>query len=196
MSSVFLFLPRKTPEDKKIYYGELLIFQQELSFNVQQIKPQKEKADTTRTGIQNKVKGFKLPEDVRKSLKVANPEPEENLKGQEHHNDIPAGSPVEKSYGGSAEMAKKNTAPLQSMPRLIYEEVPSSGKNKFKGMLQLSLKINENGQVVDHRLLSNSLDCTDCLNAIIRAAYKSRWEPAIVDGKEADFWVEKSYTFK
>jgi hypothetical protein len=88
-----------------------------------------------------------------------------------------------------------NIKPERSAPRLIYEVVPSEGDNEINGRLQISLKINENGEVIDHRILSNSLDCDKCLNDIIRSVYKSKWEPARVNGKKEDYWVVKSYTF-
>lgn len=83
----------------------------------------------------------------------------------------------------------------RSAPRLLYDVVPAGGEDDFHGRLQLSLKIDENGKVIDHRILYNSLDCTDCLNNIIKAAYKSGWEPADVNGRKEDYWVVKSYSF-
>ncbi len=81
-------------------------------------------------------------------------------------------------------------------PRLLYEVVPAGGEeDDYHGRLQISLKINPDGKVIDHRILFNSLDCFDCLNNLIRAAYKSKWEPAAVNGKNEDYWVVKSYTF-
>ena len=84
---------------------------------------------------------------------------------------------------------------VRSAPRLLYEVVPSGGEDDYHGSLQLSLKINEDGKVIDHRILYNSLDCPDCLNSLIKAAYRSKWEPAAVNGIREDYWVVKSYTF-
>lgn len=192
-----LYLPKKFVPDKKILYEKPLTLLQEISQTVKNVPVQSKKPDTSHTYIQDTVRAYKLPEDVRRNLKVANQNPDENSKSIDQTKKIPEGLPVEKGNNspGSAEPAKQITPPLQSMPRLIYEEVPAAGENKFNGELQLSLKIDENGQVVDHRILSNSLDCTDCLNAIIQAAYKSKWEPAVVDGKKTAYWVEKSYIF-
>ena len=85
---------------------------------------------------------------------------------------------------------------VRSAPRLLYEVVPAGGEDNYHGSLQLSLKINEDGRVIDHRILFNSLDCPECLNHLIKTAYKSKWEPAIVNGIKEDYWVVKSYTFK
>ncbi len=84
---------------------------------------------------------------------------------------------------------------VRSAPRLLYEVVPAGGEDDYHGRLQLSLKIDEDGRVIDHRILYNSLDCPDCLNNLIKAAYKSKWEPAVVNGIREDYWVVKSYTF-
>ena len=89
-----------------------------------------------------------------------------------------------------------NLQPVRSAPRQIFEVLPANDDNEVNGWLQLSLKINKNGRVVDHRILYNTLDCEDCLNNIINAAYRSRWEPASVNGKNTDYWVVKSYTFE
>ncbi len=102
-------------------------------------------------------------------------------KGDESSNDI--------TGHGSVQYAR-------SAPRLLYEVVPAGGdEDDYHGRLQVSLKINPDGKVIDHRILFNSLDCADCLNNLIKAAYKSKWEPAAVNGKNEDYWVVKSYTF-
>jgi hypothetical protein len=148
-----------------------------------------------RTYIQDTLKAYKLPDDVRRNLRVVDKNP--NVTSKSNDKKISAGTRVDKGNNSviSAAPAHQFVLPAESMPRLIYEKVPSEGENKFNGELQLSLKINENGKVVDHRILSNSMDCTNCLNEIIQAAYKTKWEPAIVDGKKIDYWVVKSYAF-
>ncbi len=84
---------------------------------------------------------------------------------------------------------------VSSAPRLLYEVVPAGGEDDYHGRLQVSLKINGYGEVIEHRILFNSLDCTDCLNKLIKAAYKSRWQPASVNGQKKPYWVVKSYSF-
>ncbi len=196
-----LFLPEKPVQIKNSSYDKTVIFPLEITYPVKNLPTQKEKdePDTIRTFIRDKTQSYKLPEDVRKNLTVADHNPNVNSQktNSEHKNF--AGVAVDKgnnSGGSAANPAQQNAIPSQSMPRLIYEEVPSGLENKFNGNLQLSLKINEDGQVVEYKILSNSLDCTDCLNAIIQAAYKSKWEPAVIDGKKKEYWVVKSYTFK
>ncbi len=83
----------------------------------------------------------------------------------------------------------------RSAPRLLYEVVPAGGEDDYHGSLQLSLKINQYGEVIDHRILYNSLECPHCLSSLIKAAYKTKWEPAVVNGIKEDYWVVKSYSF-
>ncbi len=80
-------------------------------------------------------------------------------------------------------------------PRQLLEVLPQKNYGNFTGIVQLKLKIDRSGKVSDHIILFNSLECEDCLNDIISSAYKSVWEPAVNNGKETEFWVEKSYTF-
>lgn len=80
-------------------------------------------------------------------------------------------------------------------PRQLLEVLPKKNNANFTGIVQLKLKIDVSGKVLDHIILFNSLECEDCLNDIISSAYKSVWEPAVNNGKETEFWVEKSYTF-
>ncbi|MGB5528914.1 MAG: hypothetical protein WBQ32_03010 [Ignavibacteriaceae bacterium] len=80
-------------------------------------------------------------------------------------------------------------------PRQLLEVLPDERNRNYSGSLQLKLKIDNFGQVAEHVVLFNSIDCEDCLREIISAVYKSLWEPGIKSGAETEFWVEKSYTF-
>lgn len=80
-------------------------------------------------------------------------------------------------------------------PRQLLEVLPDESKKQYTGSVQLRLKIDEFGKVADHIILSNSLECEDCLKDIISTVYKSVWEPGINNGIKTEFWVEKSYTF-
>jgi outer membrane biosynthesis protein TonB len=183
--------PGKIAPDKPL----ILAFQR--SEGIQNLPILYQEPETTRTNIPDNVKALRLPQDVRRTISIADPNPDENSKNTDIKHNYSAGTASEKGNGssGNAVMAKQILKPMQSIPRLIYEELPSGGENKISGQLRLSLKINQDGQVTDHRILVNSIDCTDCLNAILRAAYKSQWEPAMVNGKKAEYWVVKSYKF-
>jgi hypothetical protein len=84
---------------------------------------------------------------------------------------------------------------LSMMPRQVLEVLPDKKADQLNGEVNLYVKINENGQVTEHKILYNSLNCTDCLSRVIIAVYKSRWEPAMINGKQVEYWVEKTYNF-
>ncbi|MCK7529460.1 MAG: hypothetical protein MZV64_73865 [Ignavibacteriales bacterium] len=81
-------------------------------------------------------------------------------------------------------------------PRQILEVLPEKKNFNYVGStLLLKIKIDSRGQVTDHLILFNSLECKDCLSEIISAIYKSIWEPGVKEGIAMEYWVEKSYTF-
>ena len=90
---------------------------------------------------------------------------------------------------------KLNKTGEPSPPRQLLEVLPDKKNVNYSGSLKLKLKINSSGKVADYVILFNSIDCEDCLREIISAVYKSRWKPALKNGSETEFWVEKSYTF-
>lgn len=77
-------------------------------------------------------------------------------------------------------------------PRQVLEVLPKD-KDGFNGRIELSLKLNEEGEVTAHKILSNTTNSDQCLEEVLKAAYKSKWEPFLSNQKE--FWVEKSYVF-
>jgi hypothetical protein len=90
------------------------------------------------------------------------------------------------------------SAPLSSLtqsPRQILEVLPEQNRIKIAGSIRLSLKINKTGKVIDHKILYNNLSCDSCLSEILAAAYKSKWQTIINVGKNAEYWVEKTYSF-
>jgi len=145
----------------------------EVPQTVQNQRVRKQKPDVPAIIISEDVEAFELLEDVNLLFNTAD---QNNKISSESRN-------------------QNNIRLLRTVPRLIFEVVPADGNNKFNGKLQLSLKINEKGRVVDHRIIFNSLDCPDCLNDVIKAAYRSKWEPALINGANTDYWVVKSYTF-
>jgi hypothetical protein len=172
--SIFIFSPDKSVQDKKFLYDEPVILFDKMPLTVQKLPTYKQKPGIPAIYISDQVEAFELLDDVTLQSKV---------NGQN-------------AVVSSESADQTNIRPVRSAPRQIFEVVPANDDNKVNGRLQLSLKINENGRVIDHRILFNSLDCNDCLNDIINAAYRSRWEPASINGKNADYWVMKSYTFK
>jgi hypothetical protein len=171
--SAFVFSPGGSLPDRKIIYDEPLILFDEIPRTIQSLPAQVQRPEIPSIYIPEEVEAFELLQDVNLKSEVS----DQNVKTPSEFAD------------------QSNIRPVMSAPRLIFEVVPAYEDNEFKGSLQLSLKINEKGRVIGHRIISNSLDCSDCLNDIIKAAYRSKWEPAIVNGKFADYWVVKSYVF-
>ena len=77
-------------------------------------------------------------------------------------------------------------------PRQILEVLPKD-IDEFNGRIDLSLKLNNEGKVTAHKILSNTTESEHCLAEVLKAAYKSKWEPFLNDKEE--LWVEKSYIF-
>ena len=85
---------------------------------------------------------------------------------------------------------------LPFIPRQILEVLPQKSENKYSGNIKLYLKIDKKGQVASYMILSNTTSNSECLQNVLKAAYKSKWEPAIVNGNKVEYWIEKSYSFK
>jgi len=98
-------------------------------------------------------------------------------------------------YDTSEDIAKLETSNLSTAPRLTFEVLPDKRDDKISGSLNLFLKIDTDGKVISHQVLYNSIECEKCLDKIISAAYRSKWQPAIENGIEVNYWVEKSYIF-
>ena len=95
----------------------------------------------------------------------------------------------------SEDIAKLEMGNLSTAPRLTFEVLPDKRGDKISGRLNLFLKIDTNGKVISHKVLYNSIECEKCLDKIISAAYRSKWKPAVENGIEVNYWVEKSYVF-
>jgi hypothetical protein len=171
--SAFIFSPKRPGNNVKILYNEPVVLLNKIPRTVQNPPIQIQKPEIPPINITDEMEAFELLGDVSSSSIASN-----------QNNIVPT------------VIADQNIRSVRTAPRLIFEVMPAAGDNAFSGKLELSLKINENGIVVDHRIISNSLDCSECLNEIIRAAYKSKWEPAMANGKKEDYWVKKSYAFK
>lgn len=76
-------------------------------------------------------------------------------------------------------------------PRPVVDVYPDISRITCDGQIKLLLEINRKGQVVRVNVLEYSIDNEKCLQAAIRAAYQSRWEP----GMEQTY-VVKIYRFK
>ena len=97
-----------------------------------------------------------------------------------------------------SEISKKEstqTGITNTSPRLTYEILPENKEKLISGTLNLSLKIDQTGKVIEHKILRNSIECEKCLKNLIDIVYKSRWEPAYKNGSRITDWVQKSYVF-
>lgn len=94
-----------------------------------------------------------------------------------------------KSFGtGIREMTS-----LPFIPREIFVSVPNI--EEVNGYIKLSLKIGVDGRPKAHNVLENTTGCTDCLDKVIKAAYKSLWVPVRIEGDKVEYWLEKTYSF-
>ncbi|MGD8306393.1 MAG: hypothetical protein PVF17_07045 [Ignavibacteria bacterium] len=84
---------------------------------------------------------------------------------------------------------------INTVPRLSLEVLPDNKDGQLNGRLSLSIKISESGKVIAHEVLLNSLDCEGCIDKVINAVYSSLWEPAVRNGANVEYWVQKSYIF-
>jgi hypothetical protein len=104
-------------------------------------------------------------------------------------------NPPESEYDTNKTTMYTSNYFLNSEPRQILEVLPQQSEGEFKGSVTLKLKINENGKVADYKIVTSDLNCNDCINNILSAAYKSVWEPAVIKGKTEEYWIEKTYNF-
>jgi len=88
-----------------------------------------------------------------------------------------------------------HSSQITSLPLQVFEVLPEKKDNRYVGSVQLKLKIDEKGKVIEHTILFDSLECEDCLKEIIAAAYKSRWEPGMKNGIPSEYWIKKTYSF-
>lgn len=83
---------------------------------------------------------------------------------------------------------------LPFVPRQILEVVPQN-VDGAKGTIILILKIGTDGFVKEDKIIYNTTTNTDCLKNTIEAAHKSRWEQIKIEGKQIQYWIEKTYKF-
>ena len=84
---------------------------------------------------------------------------------------------------------------LPFLPRQILEVLPKREEN-VSGRITLSVRISTTGYFVDHRVVENTTNSQSCLNNVIEAAKKSRWEPILLGSQKVEYWVRKTYWFE
>lgn len=85
-------------------------------------------------------------------------------------------------------------ATLPFMPRQILEVLPQN-TDDAEGIIVLVLMIGIDGRVKEHKIVYNTTNNSVCLKNTIDAAYKSKWEPVKIEGKQIQYWIEKTYRF-
>lgn len=171
--SAFVLSPRNSLKDTKLIFSDPVILFDNIPQTTQSSDKEPPPPALPRINIVDDIDAYEILDDV--ATVQGTPEKEKETSG---------------NYRG-----ENNIQYTRSAPRLLYEVVPAGGQEDYHGSLQISLKINQDGKVIDHRILYNSLDCPDCLNELIKTAYKSKWEPAAVNGRNEEYWVVKSYSF-
>lgn len=83
---------------------------------------------------------------------------------------------------------------LPFVPRQILEVVPQN-TDGVEGTIILVLRIGIDGFVREHKVIYNTSGDESYLMNTIDAAYKSRWEPLKIEGKQVQYWIEKTYKF-
>lgn len=84
---------------------------------------------------------------------------------------------------------------LPYIPRQILEVLPEQDDIPCRGVVSLALHIGKDGNVKNHRILLNTINPEDCLQKILRAAYKTRWQPVILESRTYEYWIQKMYHF-
>lgn len=84
---------------------------------------------------------------------------------------------------------------LPYVPRQILEVLPKNVDENTKGYVEIKLKIGTDGKVLEYRIIANTISSHQCLEKVVAAAYKSRWEPVKIDNNKIVYWVNKTYNF-
>lgn len=77
--------------------------------------------------------------------------------------------------------------------RPLVDFVPHFQNIHCTGQIKLLLLISKLGKVEDVQLVSSEAMSSECIQAILKAARRSRWIPAMFQGQYVDCWVVKTY---
>lgn len=78
----------------------------------------------------------------------------------------------------------------------VFPEYPEEDKKKgVKGLVKLSIQIDEHGRVVEAVVIKNTTGSENCARAAIEAAYGSRFFPAMEGNKPVKYWITQPYRF-
>jgi TonB family protein len=86
-----------------------------------------------------------------------------------------------------------------SPPRAIMESFPefppAARKARAQGVVELNIKVDARGKVVDVVVLRNSTENEACAQAAVAAAFRSRYRPAQTSAGPDTAWVTHKYQF-
>lgn len=86
-----------------------------------------------------------------------------------------------------------------SRPRPILETIPEyppeARKANVQGIVELNVKIDESGKVVNVQVLRNTTENSSCAQSAIAAAFRSRYMPAQTPAGPDTAWVVRQYRF-
>ena len=78
----------------------------------------------------------------------------------------------------------------------VFPEYPEKDRKKgIKGLVKLSIQIDEHGNVVEVVVIENTTGSENCAKAAIEAAYGSRFFPAREGNKPVKYWITQPYRF-
>lgn len=84
---------------------------------------------------------------------------------------------------------------LPFTPRQLLDVLPEKNDYSISGKIIFSLRIGIDGQVKDYKVIKNTTDCESCLQKVVTAVLQSKWEPAIIDDQNVEYWIDKTYDF-
>lgn len=84
-------------------------------------------------------------------------------------------------------------------PRPLFETLPeypsAARKARIQGEIELNVKVDESGKVVNVVVLQNTTRNEACAQAAIAAAYRTRFRPAQTQAGPDTAWVVRRYSF-
>lgn len=101
-------------------------------------------------------------------------------------------SRANKSITDNSRTYEASTFPL--VPRQLIEVVPEK-VDGAEGSIKIKFLIGKDGFVKKHSILNNITTNKKCVENVIAAVYKSKWQPIVFEGEKVEYWLEKTYTF-
>ncbi len=88
----------------------------------------------------------------------------------------------------------RTVSALPFPPRQVLEVIPKK-VDGAEGVIKLSVLVGIDGKVKQYKILNNTTESQICLNSVVEAVNKSKWQPVLLEGEKVEYWIEKTYTF-